>query len=313
MSIEVPEHLRTGPMAEAAKAALEAANSMAAASNSVPRISLAGKQFKLIESGETVAKFAEFLDVVMVGVEPDQGRMIKTFYAKKYDPNSKEPPDCSSDDGIAPAPWVTNKQNPTCSNCPKNQFGSATSPSGKATKACRDSKRVWLKLAEGNIAMGTGGKPYEVPAFSERTLYGMNVTVASLKAFSDHGKMLIGMGQGPAVCVTRLTMADTDYPQLDFKLQAWLGVEDAPLSLELAEKKPWKVQYKNAGLALAGGDGAEIRRNALPTSVATVPDHLKQAASPAPSPIQGDVVDATPAPPPANVSNAAIDDEIGKW
>lgn len=300
-------------MADAAKAALEAAAaSMASASNSVPRISLGGRQFKLIENGETIAKFNEKLDVIIAGVEPDAGRMIKTFYEKGYTPGAKEPPTCSSDDGIAPSPWVQNKVNPTCGNCPKNQFGSATSPTGKATKACRDSKRIWVKLAEGNLAVGADGKPYEVGPFADRPLYGVGITVASLKAFSEHGRMLIGMGQGPAVCVTRLIMADSDFPQLDFKLQAWLGVEEAPLSLELAEKKPWKVQYKNAGLALAGGgDGADVRRNALPTTVSQVPDHLKarttdQTVSDA-SVIDGQPAETKP------VTNDAIDDAIGKW
>lgn len=309
MTIELPEHLRTGPMAEAAAKALQDANSMAASSNSVPRLSLKGREFHLIENGEEVAKFRDKLDVIIIGVEPDAGRMIKTFYAKGYTSGAKEPPTCSSDDGIAPAPWVNDKQSQTCQACPKNQFGSATSPNGKPTKACRDSKRIWFKLADSNVmGDGQGGsKPYPVGPFNERTLYGANVTVASLKSFSEHGRQLSAMGQPPAVCVTRLLMVDKEFPELEFKLFAWLGAEEAPLSLKMAEQRPWKIQYKSAGLALAG-DGGPTRQalpSSLPGAPPPVPAHLAQGTQ--------TIVDAAPPAPTTPVDTKKIDDAIGNW
>lgn len=315
MSIEVPEHLRTGPLAEAAARALQDAGSMASSSNSVPRMSFKGREFRLIENGEEVAKFRDKIDIIIVGVEPDAGRMIKAFYEKGYTSGSKEPPTCSSDDGIAPSPWVTSKQSPSCAGCPKNQFGSATSPgSGKPTKACRDSKRIWFKVADGNtIPDGKGGQmPYELPPFGDRTLYGANITVASLRAFAEHGRALAALGQGPAVAVTRMLMVDAEFPQQSFLIQAWLDAQTAPLSLEMAEKRPWKIQYKNAGLALASGDGASRgNANALPGSVPNVPTHLQKT-----SPIDGQVADAVEV-----VNQAAkpgtdartIDDAVGGW
>lgn len=302
MSIELPEHLRSGPLAEAAARALQDAAAMAASSNSVPRISLRGREFRLVENGEEVAKFRDKLDVIILGVEPDVGRMIKTFYKDGYKSGSKEPPTCSSDDGIAPAPWVQDKQATHCSTCPKNQFGSATSPNGKATKACRDSKRIWVKLASTNEV---NGKPFEVGPFAERTMYGLNVTVASLKAFSEHGRKLASMGQGPSVCVTRLVMADSEFPQLEFELAAWLSAEDAPQSLKLAAERPWKLQYANAGLALADASGSS-NRSSLPTSLpGQPPAHLQQGQA-------STVVDATPAAA-KPVSDKNIDDEISNW
>lgn len=303
MSIELPEHLRTGPLAEAAARALQDAASMAASSNSVPRISLRGREFRLVENGEEVAKFRDFLKVIMIGVEPDAGRMIKTFYKDGYKSGAKEPPTCSSDDGISPAPWVNDKQATHCQSCPKNVFGSATSPTGKPTKACRDSKRVWLKLAPGNKL---GDKDYEVGTFKDRTLYGLNVSVASLKSFSDHGRTLAGLGQGPAVCVTKLTMLDLEYPQLEFSIEAWLDADDAPQSLKLAADRPWKIQFANAGLALAMGEGAGAPKTQLPMSV---PAHLQQ------QPVT-DAVQTGSAMPTSTVAKAPegnIDDAIGKW
>lgn len=319
MTIEIPEHLRTGPMAEAAARALADAASMAASSNSVPRISLLGREFRVIDSGETIAKFRDALNVVIIGVEPEQGRMIKTFYKDGYVQGAKEPPTCASDDGIAPAAYVVDKQSAQCSNCPKNQFGSAISANKKPTKACRDSKRLWLKLAQGNfVSPGPGLQPKEFEQgllpFKDRTLFGLNVTVASLKTFSEYGKVLAGLGQGPAVCVTQIVMVDSEFPQLDFKLHAWLDAVDAPISLEMNEKRPWKIKYANAGLALAGGDSGN--RSSLPSNLPGVPAHLRQVQAATSDPTtpetQGTqtVVEATPlaAKPVGN-----IDDAIGKW
>ena len=90
----------------------------------------------------------------------------------------------------------------------------------------------------------------------ERTLYGLNVTVASLKSFAEHGRFLQGVGQPPAVAITRAKMLDTEFPQLEFSLAGWVTVEEAPLSLELAERRPWKAM-SGAALALAMSGGAE--------------------------------------------------------
>lgn len=313
MTIELPEHLRTGPLAEAAARALNDAASMASASNSVPRISLRGREFRFIENGEEVLKLRDSVDVIMMGVEPGPNLMIKTYYAGAYTAGSKEPPSCASDDGLRPSPWVQSKQSETCKDCKWNQFGSATSPSGKATKKCRDSKRVWLKLADTNVV---NGQPIKLPELKERTLYGMNITVASLKAFSDHGRKLASLGQGPAVCVTRIKMLDMEYPQVDFEIAAWLDAVQAPLSLQMAAERPWKI-FSNAGLALAAPEGST--KAGLPSALPgqQVPAHLQPQAqtTAAPAPAQQEVLDAVPASPPPSrpVPNEDIDDAVGKW
>lgn len=299
MSMELPEHLRTGPMAEAAKRALQDAASMAASSNSIPRVSLRGREFRFIENGEEIVKFRDHIDVIIVGVEPQGSLMIKTWYEKGYQPGSKEPPTCASEDGVAPAQWVQNRQSQSCRTCPKNVFGSATSPNGKATKACRDSKRIWIKLAKGNTV---NGKPYEVGPFEDRTLYGMGVTVASLKAFSEHGRSLAALGQGPQVCVTRITMMDTEFPQVEFKVQDWLNAEDAPKSIAMATERPWRL-LTNAGLAL---NAPTEESTPLPGGLPGLPAHLQKAAA-------AEVVDATPAPAGQVKSGKNLDDVVDKF
>lgn len=315
MTIELPEHLRTGPLAEAAARALNDAASMASASNSVPRISLRGREFRFIENGEEVLKLRDSVDVIMMGVEPGPNLMIKTYYAAGYQPGAKEPPTCASDDGIAPSPWVQSKQSDLCKSCKWNAFGSAISPTGKATKKCRDSKRVWLKLADNNVV---NGKPLELVGLADRTLYGMNVSVASLKAFSEHGRKLASMGQGPAVCVTRVKMLDTEFPQVDFEIAAWLDAVQAPLSLQISNDRPWNV-FKNAGLALSAPEAAKPGLpSALPgqQGVGQPPAHLQavnqSAAQDASEVVESASVPATPTPS-KPVSNTDIDDAVGKW
>ena len=311
MSIELPEHLRTGPLAEAAARALQDAASMAAASNSVPRLSLRGREFRLVENGEEVMKFRDFLDTIILGVEPGPNLMIKTYYEKGYQPGAKEPPTCASEDGIAPSPWVQAKQADTCKSCKWNVFGSAISPTGKQTKKCRDSKRVWFKLADGNKINGT---EVPLPPLKERTLYGMNVTVASLKSFSEHGRKLASLGQGPAVCVSRLKMLDTEFPQVDFELVSWLNAEQAPLSLQMAAERPWKV-FSNADLALAAPEGGAPKAG-LPTALPgqQVPAHLQTGAAPNPPFETGTVVEmAQPPMPSKTVSNGDIDAAVDNW
>lgn len=309
MTIELPEHLRTGPLAEAAARALNDAASMASASNSVPRISLRGREFRFIENGEEVLKLRDSVDVIMMGVEPGPNLMIKTYYAAGYVPGAKEPPTCASDDGIAPSGWVQSKQANLCKECKWNQFGSAVSPTGKPTKKCRDSKRVWLKLADTNVV---NGQALKQPDLKERTLYGMNVSVASLKAFSDHGRKLASLGQGPAVCVTRIKMLDTEFPQVDFEIVAWLDAVQAPLSLQMANERPWKV-FSNAGLALAA---PETPKAGLPSALpGQVPAHLQQASTTQP-PFDVDMPATTVAPTPTPskpVTDGDIDDAVGKW
>jgi hypothetical protein len=309
MTIELPEHLRSGPLAEAAQKALQDAANMASASNSVPRISLKGREFRLIESGEEIARFQGELNVVILGVEPEAGRMAKAWYEKGYTPGSNEPPDCMSDDGISPPSWVKNRQSDQCATCKQNTFQPSRVPGRKNTKPCRDSKRAWLKLADGNmIKEGQMMKSFEQPSFSERTMYGLNVTVASLKSFSEHGRILAGLGVAPAVAVTRLKMLDGEFPQLEFEVAAWLDAELAPQSLKIANERPWRM-FKAAGLALSAPEGG-AQRTALPSNLpGQVPAHVQNTAS------DPNVVDATPAvaKPVKQVSEGDIDDAVANF
>lgn len=211
-------------------------DSAAAASTSVPRVSLRGKKFRFIENGEEVKAVNDEVDVVIYGIEPDAGRFIKTYYDKPYagQASSGEPPTCSSEDGVRPSPWIGKPQSPTCAQCPKNMFGSATSMKGRPSKACKDSKRIWV---------GFPGDP-------EGVLYGMNITVSSLKALSQYGSDRRDSGVPLSLTITKITMMDdSEFPQLDFAVAGYIEADKAEAFITRAEKREWEKPIVQPQLA----------------------------------------------------------------
>lgn len=220
------------------------ADSMASASVSVPRISLKGKKFQFIH-GDDESKKTDSIDIVILAVDPEGGKMIKTFYANGYNPQDTAPPDCSSSDGVRPDGWVQNPQNPTCSNCQKNVFGSATSPSGKKTKACRDAKRLWVVKAE------DAGSP-------EATVYGLNVPVTSLKSMAEYGREIRSAGIPLSVVITTVSMDDdSEFPMIHFARKGFLNEEDANVAMDRNGTRDWIINMPTKpALAAPASSGA---------------------------------------------------------
>lgn len=253
------------------------ADSMAASSVSIPRISLKGKKFKYIVGGEESAK-SDSIRVVILKVEPEKGLMIKTFYAGGYNPNDTAPPDCSSTNGIAPDDWVSNPQHHRCSDCPKNVFGSATSTTGKKTKACRDAKRLWV-VKEDDV---------------KGTVFGLNIPVTSLKAMSEYGAM-IRKNQFPLTgVITELTMdEDSEFPLLQFTHVGFL--EEQPFNDAIARSAA--LDWTGLGQAPALGHDKSGDTPAPKANLADAAKQIAQSASEAaasntkkPDAIEGEVV-----------------------
>ena len=199
------------------------ADSMASASNSVPRISLKGKKFQFI-NGDDESKKVDNIDVVILKVEPEGGRMIKTFYASGYNPQDTAPPDCASSNGIAPDSWVQSPVSQSCQQCQKNVFGSATSPSGKKTKACRDAKRLWVVKADD----------------IEGTVFGLNVPVTSLKDMAEYGKEVRNAGIPLSVIITKITMdEDSEFPMIHFSRNGFVAEDNCSTAIERAASGDW--------------------------------------------------------------------------
>ena len=200
-------------------------------SGGVPRISLKKSKFTA-KNGEEEIKLGEEIHVVILGIDPPIG-FAKTFYESGYTAGSADAPDCSSDDGVRPNSFVNDPQHDKCATCPKNQWGSAKSMSGKKAKACKDSKRLHVKLAE----------ELDNP---DAPIYIMGVTVLSLKPFGDYGKSLAKQGiPTPSIVITKLGFdEDASVPKLTFEAVGVMDEANCTKALEIAEEKPWD-SFKN--------------------------------------------------------------------
>lgn len=244
----------------------------------IPRISLRGRKFRLIVDGEEIVKPKDELDVVILAVEPAKGKMVKTFYAKGYSSGDTEPPTCSSADGERPDAWITEPINPVCGTCPKNQFGSATSNSGKPSKACRDSKRLSVAIPEGpgyeDLGLGMAG-----------TVFTLGVTVASLGSLSEFGKNISKNGYPLPAVVTKLEMVDTEFPQIEFKFKGFLPETEGRIAIERNISRDF-LEGRPTGPILEDNSGGGGKRNAIADATQKANEAVDEAVSEAKS---GDV------------------------
>lgn len=251
-------------------------DSMASASTSIPRVSLRGKKFRFLEGGEEIFTQNDNVDVVILGVTPEAGLFVKTYYAAGYTGQADtSPPTCASDDGRRPSPWITEPQSQNCATCEKNRFGSAKSRAGKPAKACRDSKRLWVAL----------------PSNIEGTVYALQVPVTSLKELAEYGREFKSMGNVPiASAITTIHMDDdSEFPMLSFKCAGFLPEDQGKIAMERNESKTWMLMQVTGSPAL----GAPPQQQALP------------AASEAPA---GTVASA-----PAGSTPETVNDALKNW
>lgn len=225
---EVPEWLRK----QQAEIPTQDMDALTGLNNKMPRISLRGRKIRLIVEGEEIRKPRDEQEIVILGVEPEKGKMVKTFYEKGYSSGDTEPPTCSSADGIAPDPWVQNPQNALCASCPKNAFGSATSQKGKPAKACKDSKRLWVAVPEDDAELGLG---------IGRTVFNLGVPVTSLNNLGDYGKHLAKNGYPLSVVKTKLSLEDSEFPILQFEMAGFLEEADGTIAIKRNMEKDWKI------------------------------------------------------------------------
>lgn len=206
-NIQIPAHLAK---VVGQPSALSAALAGGLAGNSdVPRISIKGSRFRIVEGGaETVLEDIK-LSVVIVGANP---RLSKTYYAKQWTPDSEpSSPDCYSLDGIRPAGDSTDPQNDTCAGCPMNAWGSKVTPLGQQIKACADQKR---------LAVVAANDP-------EGPVYLLQVTPAALKGLGSYQKELQMRGI-PVEAVKTVVTFDTNasFPKLLFKFGGFLDEDE---------------------------------------------------------------------------------------
>lgn len=202
---QVPAHV-AARIGKESKLSIAMAGGISA--GSVPRISIKGGRFRIVEDGnETLMNVLE-LNVVVVGANP---RLSKTFYAKQWT-TDQEPanPDCFSLDAIKPDPNATSPQHLQCVDCPHNAWGSRTTPNGSQVKACTDQKRL------------------AVVAFEDVSgpIYLIQVPPASLRGLNVYHKELSRRGIPPEVVATRVSLdSDASFPKLVFNFGGFLTPE----------------------------------------------------------------------------------------
>jgi hypothetical protein len=114
----------------------------------VPSLSIKGGAFTLVDGagnerkvGALDDKLGIYVDVCIIDSNP---HVSKVYYARAFDPNAEAfvPPDCFSDNGIAPSANALSPQHKDCKTCPHNEWGTATTFTGKRGKECDDKQKI---------------------------------------------------------------------------------------------------------------------------------------------------------------------------
>jgi len=206
MNTKVPAHLAKYVGGQSALAA--SITGGMTAGESIPRISIKGARFRIIEDGSETVLDVTTLEAVIVGANP---RLSKTWFAKAWDKDSEPTaPDCFSLDGVGPDPASTDPQNDLCASCPQNAWGSKVTPSGQQIKACSDKKRLAVVAAED----------------PEGTVYLLEVTPAALRGLNQYQKELSMRGIPPEIVVTKISFdTDASFPKLKFGFGGFIDEE----------------------------------------------------------------------------------------
>ena len=184
-----------------------------AGSVSGKRISVRGSVFRMMVSGQEVAKSPDrHLHVVIVD---SAEHVSRAYYKGQYQEGVTTAPTCWSNDGVSPDSKCTTPQNSNCVNCPMNAKGSGQGES----KACRHSQRLAVVLAndlQGNV-------------------YNMTLAATSIFPRGDDAHMglqqyarkLAGHGLPPNAVVTKMQFdLDSSTPKLVFSAERPLNGEE---------------------------------------------------------------------------------------
>ena len=237
------------------------------------KISIKGSRWRLqdVQGNEQVIPTFH-LDVIIVAANAN---LSKVFYATKYDKDS-EPlaPDCFSDNGVGPSSRATKPQASSCATCPHNVWGSVVTEAGKKTRACGDSKKVAVVLAD-----NPDGPVYElkIPAASMANFANtVNQVLQHIKDINGHLELL----------VFRLSFDSTaDFPKILFEPLGYITEEQG----SVVER----IVGKQEVVKIVGGDDTPYDAATVQDSVAATA--ILPQAAPAPSFLPTQAVAQAPA------------------
>ena len=110
---------------------------------SFPRLVFKGSRFRLRQGGEETVLPETELDVVILHDYPAISRIL---YPTGYKQGEEANPICASADGVTPLANTPEPQHPTCSGCPMDAVGSATTDDGRKSRACSFYKRIVMLI-----------------------------------------------------------------------------------------------------------------------------------------------------------------------
>jgi len=208
----LPAHLRAkGELSDTAKALMGTPGSK--------RISIRNGVWRLLDGGKEITQVEErYLDVVIIKAAP---KVARVFYAKTFDKDSADVPDCWSGDGDTPDRSVKQPQGVTCAKCPQNVAGSGKGDS----RACRFQQRIAV-VTLGNLmeSVEEGMEPdvlqFTVPATS---LFGK--ADGEKRPLQDYARWLVAQKVSPEMLVTRMRFDTSDGAEavkVWFKPMRWL-------------------------------------------------------------------------------------------
>ena len=261
-NIQVPAHL-AARIGTPSLLAQSMAGGLGTGGESIPRISIKGARFRIVEGDTETVLDTTTIDVVIVGANP---RLSKTWYAKAWTPDSEpQAPDCFSLDGIGPDPSATQPQNDLCASCPQNAWGSKVTPQGQQIKACADQKRLAVVSADDP----TG------------PTYLLQVTPAALKGLNQYQKELAMRGIAPEIVRTRISFdTDASFPKLKFGFGGFNEADVQAAVDPLFGSAPVKeITGENPRAAVA------VPQIAAPQQVAPKPALKAVEPTPAPAPV----------------------------
>jgi hypothetical protein len=230
--------------------------------NSLKRISIRAKVFRMVVGGEEVAKNKDgYMDVIIVNIAE---KVTRTYYGGEYDSSLEiaVPPKCWSPDGNAPAAEVQEPIAANCQECPMNVKGSARNNS----KACKYNRRLALVLAND---LDSGVYQLVLPS---KSMFGKGEGGAM--PFDQYMKYIGAQNINMENVVTRLTFDDdADMPQLTFSPVGFHSREMLPRIAELAASPDSLLAVKQSVFQTDGGKNPVAHKAAAtPTSAASDED-----------------------------------------
>lgn len=251
-------------------------------------LSIRGKEFRFRYQGNETSTRSRQLDVVVVASRPN---ISKRWFESAYEPGSIDMPACFSLDGVRPSDASTNKQAEKCSMCPRNQFGSKITSSGKQGKECDDYKRfAVLPVLDGKIT--------DTPVI-------MDLPFGSLKKkredrsdnmfWQEYGAALYRHQIAPYAVVTRLEFTDAEYPQVCFAFNRALTEDEAKAARAAREDETVKAALADEQVEPVGAITEQSDEPAPESTKAEAPDTSQSNVA---NLLRGDAPAEKPAPAP---------------